>query len=966
MKHDLQEYYEGLVAVQSDSIKRFLSRHGLMRYDKAFSWLDESDRKYIINGFDKGIKLRADYVFNKLRKTYKIQQQKETPALPVKQQQKKYCIEFKPLNIELQHSELLFLQEYCVEAIKSLSRSSRKVLSANEMFGIEQILPYIKGEKRLAELLKSTPNRKTKMELYRTLRLIRQEVEDIRRTPRKQVVSIDLSKNEEPQDVFMDAADDSQLEPSDNRQLSQKNAVDIMERVFVEWQNELSVRARNVLKGNRITSYKELKSLSEKEYFSFKDLKNCGAKTAKELMEMFAALKEQEPSTIVNDDDNAVDLNIYERQITSLRLSVRARNCLREAEVETIGDLVSFSKDDISRLKNVGRKTIEELEMLLKDLNLSFGIGATLGGANKEIDPSFDLALLGFSRIDIEFALYFKEKHGYFPMLFLLFRKISALPEYYGKIFKLYYGIMGERSNPLSIDEIARKFLWTSESVSQMLEKAQSRYVSVTKHLRYHEDWGHYGLDSIPVFMWNSTPEQQQMLIREESEMVSFARKIGSKEELDLFLNEKPVIDEYLFKVLLTGWGMRLYWVDSSNHEIRSFTPLKNSSSSEKRPKRDVGLIRIDNRRVFLTNGQLGSFKFNKAIKEVSRLYKVKTEENILIPIKSYFIDNSDYWSSEKKLTDNEKNSLECLLTNLFEEICDVCIDNGNLHVKANKIDYGELAYEIIKIAGTRLHRDDLFARLNKVCAEKGLDNTLVDSTQLSTFLTRDSRIVPFGKSGYWGLKEWGEITGSIRNIAINLVRKSKEPIQIEDLANRILTHRPDSAFDNVTTIIRQSVYSGEFVLFFDDYIGLSGKRYDEKYVIYPNSFDEWLETYRQFIQTNRRLPYCGQNGYEGYLYRWHYKASQLTDLSPEEIIKFDALEKEISYYPQNATEYGFLQNCNLYKKFVECNNRMLTKEDDSDLFNWFYKYSRSYSSLNDNRNKYFSQLLHSLSTILY
>ena len=77
MKHDLQEYYEGLVAVQSDSIKRFLSRHGLLRYDKAFSWLDESDRKYIINGFDKGIKLRADYVFNKLRKTYKIQQQNE-------------------------------------------------------------------------------------------------------------------------------------------------------------------------------------------------------------------------------------------------------------------------------------------------------------------------------------------------------------------------------------------------------------------------------------------------------------------------------------------------------------------------------------------------------------------------------------------------------------------------------------------------------------------------------------------------------------------------------------------------------------------------------------------------------------------------------------------------------------------------------------------------------------------------
>ena len=524
---------------------------------------------------------------------------------------------------------------------------------------------------------------------------------------------------------------------------------------------------------------------------------------------------------------------------------------------------------------------------------------------------------------------------------------------------------MGEQSNPLSIDEIARFFLWTSESVSQMLEKAQSRFVSVTKHLRYHEDWVHYGLDSIPIFIWNATHEQQQMLIREESAMVSFARKIGSKEELDSFLNEKPVIDEHLFKVLLTGWGMRLYWVDFSNHEIQSYTPLKNSSSSGKRPKRDVRLIKIDNRRVFLTNNQLESFKFNKAIKEVSRLFKVKTEENILIPIKSCFIDNSDYWSSEKKLTDDEKNSLECLLTNLFEEICDAHIDNGNLFVKANKTDYGQLAYEILKIAGKRLHRDDLLTRLNKVCEGKGL-SALVDPLRFSAFLSKDSRIVTYGKSSFWGLKEWGEITGSIHEIAIEMVRKSKEPIQIEDLTNRILLHRPDSAFDNVATIIRQSVYMGEFVLFFDDYIGLKGKKYNDKYVIYPTSFGAWVDTYRQFVKINKRLPYCGQNGYEGYLYRWHYKASQLTDLSTEEILKFDALEKELAHYPQNATEYNFLQNCNLYKKFVESNKRTLTKDDDIELFNWFYKTSRNYGNYDDNRNKYFSQLLQALSAILY
>ena len=117
---------------------------------------------------------------------------------------------------------------------------------------------------------------------------------------------------------------------------------------------------------------------------------------------------------------------------------------------------------------------------------------------------------------------------------------------------------------------------------------------------------------------------------------------------------------------------------------------------------------------------------------------------------------------------------------------------------------------------------------------------------------------------------------------------------------------------------------------------------------------------------TSISFPYSGQLGYEGYLYRWHYKAGQLTELSADEILQFDALEKELSHYPHNATEYNFLHNCELYKSFVERNNRKLKAEDDSTLCNWFYAASRDYSTYNDNRNKYFSQLLNFLSTKLY
>ena len=124
-----------------------------------------------------------------------------------------------------------------------------------------------------------------------------------------------------------------------------------------------------------------------------------------------------------------------------------------------------------------------------------------------------------------------------------------------------------------------------------------------------------------------------------------------------------------------------------------------------------------------------------------------------------------------------------------------------------------------------------------------------------------------------------------------------------------------------------------------------------------PKTFEEWLMAFREFVIKNKRFPYSTEDGYEGYLYRWYYRASQLTDLTSDEILRIDALGKELSNYPHNATEYNFLQKCDLFKKFVEGNKRMLTKEDDSELFSWFYITKRNYSSFKDNRNKYFCQL---------
>ncbi|MGB4292480.1 MAG: DNA-directed RNA polymerase subunit alpha [Bacteroidales bacterium] len=65
---------------------------------------------------------------------------------------------------------------------------------------------------------------------------------------------------------------------------------------------------------------------------------------------------------------------LLKTKLVDLDLSVRALNCLKAAEVETLGDLVKFNKNDLLKFRNFGKKSLTELDELLESLNLSFGM----------------------------------------------------------------------------------------------------------------------------------------------------------------------------------------------------------------------------------------------------------------------------------------------------------------------------------------------------------------------------------------------------------------------------------------------------------------------------------------------------------------------------------------------------------------------------------------------------------------
>ncbi len=75
---------------------------------------------------------------------------------------------------------------------------------------------------------------------------------------------------------------------------------------------------------------------------------------------------------------------LLKNKLVDMDLSVRALNCLKAAEVDTLGELVTFNRNDLLKFRNFGKKSLTELDELLDNLNLTFGMDITKYKLDKE------------------------------------------------------------------------------------------------------------------------------------------------------------------------------------------------------------------------------------------------------------------------------------------------------------------------------------------------------------------------------------------------------------------------------------------------------------------------------------------------------------------------------------------------------------------------------------------------------
>ena len=100
------------------------------------------------------------------------------------------------------------------------------------------------------------------------------------------------------------------------------------------------------------------------------------AKIAKDQFTIFINFDEEEGS-----DEDAYDerdelvRSLMETPVEELELSVRSSNCLRNANIRTIGDLVARTEEEIAKTRNFGKKSLDEIKSKLAERNLRLGIG---------------------------------------------------------------------------------------------------------------------------------------------------------------------------------------------------------------------------------------------------------------------------------------------------------------------------------------------------------------------------------------------------------------------------------------------------------------------------------------------------------------------------------------------------------------------------------------------------------------
>ncbi len=133
----------------------------------------------------------------------------------------------------------------------------------------------------------------------------------------------------------------------------------------------------NVRVGQRTDYEKLVMDIETDGSVNAKEALTIAGKILKEHIEKFITEEIEEPFTQEEEEVDAEKqrvANLLRTSIEDLNLSVRAYNCLKSANINSIGELVSRDEQDLLKFRNFGKKSLSELVEVIEEKNLEFGM----------------------------------------------------------------------------------------------------------------------------------------------------------------------------------------------------------------------------------------------------------------------------------------------------------------------------------------------------------------------------------------------------------------------------------------------------------------------------------------------------------------------------------------------------------------------------------------------------------------
>lgn len=140
---------------------------------------------------------------------------------------------------------------------------------------------------------------------------------------------------------------------------------------------QVKYNVENVRVGQRTDYEKLVMDITTDGSVNSKEALTIAGKILKEHVEKFITEEIDEPFTQEEEEVDAEHqriTNLLKTSIEDLNLSVRAYNCLKSANINTIGELVSRDEQDLLKFRNFGKKSLAELVEVIEDKNLHFGM----------------------------------------------------------------------------------------------------------------------------------------------------------------------------------------------------------------------------------------------------------------------------------------------------------------------------------------------------------------------------------------------------------------------------------------------------------------------------------------------------------------------------------------------------------------------------------------------------------------